>query len=279
LNIKKDSRSISSYELKSRPHANSVLFNEVLSYIASPDTGLPLKISESKLMLSDGLNQYDIRDQLPILIPTKLHPYFVDRLQVPFSLYSDPFLQYFLFASVKQSGEINSNPNETSSQLHFFRMSNFLSEANGLTLDIGCDDPVLGASLLPVTVDYIGLDCFCIRPSPFRIIGVGEYLPFLAETFDNVVFNTSLDHILDWRRALAEARKVLKKGGVLYICTYIWVDKADLITDIVHFHHFRYYEIVGALESLGFCIFGSDIYESPKGDLHRHGLYIKAYKS
>ena len=279
MNIKKDSQALSIEELKKRLHAKLLTLDDCLPLIASPDTGLALQLSESKLQLTDGLNYYAVREQLPLLIPMKLCPYFSDRLQVPFDNFQDSFLQYFLLASIKQSGDINAYPIEAAAQRHFFRMSNFLSDAKGVTLDVGCDNPELGASLFPAGVEYIGLDPFCIRSTPFRVIGVGEYLPFLSETFDNVVFNTSLDHILDWRRALSEAKKVLKKGGVLYLSTFIWTENADLITDIVHFHHFRYYEILGAIEELGFCKFDSQIYESPKGDSHRHGLYLKAYKS
>lgn len=157
-------------------------------------------------------------------------------------------------------------------------MTNFLNDCHGLTLDVGCDDPSLGASLLPDTANYVGLDPFCSRNEPFRIIGTGEFLPFRKESFDHVLFNTSLDHIFDWRRALSQAREVLKKGGNIYISTYIWTERADLLPDSVHFHHFRYYELVGALDELGFNNVQAEVYESPKGDTHRHGLYLKACK-
>jgi SAM-dependent methyltransferase len=278
MEVKKDSRMISPEVLSQRKHAKLMDIQDVLSMLASPDTGLPLQLSECQTKLTDGINNYELREDLPILIPSKLHQYFTNRLQVPFNEYKDNFLQYFLLATIKQSGEINASPNEDAAQKHFFRMSDFLSDCKGMTLDVGCDDPSLGASLFPESVQYIGLDPFCTRLDPFRIIGLAESLPFKNESLDNVVFNTSLDHIFDWRHALAQAKSVMKKGGTLYISSYIWTDNATIITDAVHFHHFRYYEILGALEELNFCEFGSQIYESPKGDNHRHGLYLKAYK-
>ena len=78
---------------------------------------------------------------------------------------------------------------------------------------------------------------------------------------------------------LKEAKRVLKKNGSIYISTYIWSDRAELITDLVHFHHFRQYELLSALEELNFSQLSSTIYESPKGDTHRHGLYLKACKA
>lgn len=278
MELKKDARTISPEELKQRPHACRLKLDEVLHLFASPDTGMPLRLSEDRLTLTDDEHVYCIRDGLPILMPTRLAPFFTTRLQVPLEHYSDSFLQYFLLATIKQSGEVNAAPTEGAAQKHFFRMANFLNDCHGLALDVGCDDPSLGASLLPATAQYVGLDPFCSRTEPFRIIGTGEFLPFRKESFDHVLFNTSLDHIFDWRRALSQARDVLKKGGRVYISTYIWEERADLLTDSVHFHHFRYYELLGALDELGFDNVQADIYESPKGDTHRHGLYLKACK-
>jgi SAM-dependent methyltransferase len=278
MDIIKDSRTVSEEILKNKSHARLLHLEECLTFFASPDTGLPLQMSSCATQLTDGTDNYELRENLPILMPAKLKPYFTDRLQVPYAPYQDAFLQYYLLASIKQSGEINALPIEQAAQKHFFRMADFLSDSKGLVLDVGCDDPSLGASLFPACVDYIGLDPFCTRLSPFRVIGVGEYLPFSSNTLDGVVFNTSLDHILDWRRAISEAKRVLKKNGSIYISTYIWSDRADLITDLVHFHHFRHYELISALEELNFTQLSSQIYESPKGDSHRHGLYLKAYK-
>ena len=278
MEIIKDSGTVSYDTLRKKAHSRLLDLEQSMPYFASPDTRLPLQRGLSATRLTDGFNEYDMRGNLPILIPNKLKPYFSDRLQVPFDTYQDAFLQYFLLATIKQSGEINALPTEHAAQKHFFRMSNFLASCKGLTLDVGCDNPDLGSSLFPETVDYIGLDPFCTSQAQFRVIGVGEYLPFIDGVFDNVFFNTSLDHILDWRSALREANRVLKKEGTLYISTYIWSDKADSITDLVHFHHFRNYELIGALDELNFGQFESKIYESPKGDPHRHGLYLKAFK-
>jgi ubiquinone/menaquinone biosynthesis C-methylase UbiE len=111
--------------------------------------------------------------------------------------------------------------------------------------------------------------------SPFRVIGFGESLPFGDASFDCVMFNTSLDHILDWRRAIDEARRVLVSGGLLYICTLIWTDRADLVTDAVHFHHFRDYEIFGALKDWEPV---DERRYDYKGASHRHGLYFSVRK-
>ena len=278
MEILKDTRAISPQALKHRPHSRRMELEECLPLLASPDTGASLRVDNDQGILTDDKNTYPLRGTLPLLIPARLQPYFADRLAVPFEHYQDSLMQYFLLATIKQAGEINAAPSEEPAHRHFFRAADFFSDCKGITLDVGCDNPELGASLFSPSVSYIGLDPFCVRAEPFRIIGVGEYLPFQDESVDNVVFNTSLDHILDWRRGINEAKRVLKKGGSLYICTFVWTAKADLISDSVHFHHFRDYEIFGALDEFEIKKDGERRYESPKGDVHRHGLYLRAIK-
>ena len=53
--------------------------------------------------------------------------------------------------------------------------------------------------------------------------GLGEYLPFRDEWFDQVLFATSLDHMLVPRRALAEALRVLAPGGAINV----WFGELD----------------------------------------------------
>lgn len=276
--IIEDSCALSPSTLQMRPHAHSLGVQDVLPILASPDSGKPLSFNGMDDGLSDGEFSYPMRGGLPLLVPYKLQPYFSDHLDVPFDVGTDSFLQYFLLASIKQSGVINAINADFADmhfQRHLYRMHDFLKGANGIVLDVGCDDPEVGASLLPESASYVGLDPFCRRSDPFRVIGVGEYLPFGGETVNGVVFNTSLDHILDWRQALQEADRVLTPGGKLYISTLVWIDRAGLTTDSVHFHHFREYEIFGALS--GYVIADVRRY-AYKNDHHRYGVYLSAEK-
>jgi len=49
------------------------------------------------------------------------------------------------------------------------------------------------------------------------IKGIGEELPFESEHFDIVISTNTLDHIQNPRKFLKETRRVLKKGGVLFL--------------------------------------------------------------
>jgi hypothetical protein len=90
-----------------------------------------------------------------------------------------------------------------------------------------------------------------------------------------VLFNTTLDHILDWHRAVDEALRVLVRGGQMIIASLIWTADADLLGDSVHFHHFRDYEILGALSAMAV---ERVVRYDYKGDRHRHGMYVRATK-
>jgi SAM-dependent methyltransferase len=263
--------------------ANMQTLDDFLRFIVSPDSGLPIsQVPGSEILVDSQGNSYPLRgkDRLPLLIPVRLQRHYTDRLRIGDKDVVDAYLQYFYLSQVKQAGvvsEINAPAEDVHYQRHLFRMKQFLATAQGLVLDVGCDDPDIGRGLLPVGGKYVGLDPFCTRASPFRIIGFGENLPFCDASFNAVVFNTSLDHILDWRRALKEACRVLIPGGELYLSTLIWTDRADLVTDAVHFHHFRDYEIFGALKGCGLFPTSERRYDY-KGATHRHGLYVSARK-
>jgi SAM-dependent methyltransferase len=270
-----DTRLVAPADLLAAPHASRLTLDQLMPVLASPDSGEALAFDQSGDALFDGTNRYPLRGSLPLLIPVRLQPFFTNRIAVPCDRDHDAFLQYFLLATIKQSGDINASPEDVHFQRHLFRMREVLRSCSGLTLDVGCDDPRLSAGLLPPLARYVGLDPFSEKTAPFRLVGVGEFLPFGNATVDNVIFNTSLDHIFDWHRALDEAHRVLVPGGRLFVATLVWTSCASLLTDSVHFHHFREAEIFGALTQ--FDLEPAQRYDY-KGDQHRHGLYLCARK-
>ena len=202
-----------------------------------------------------------------------------DRLvngAIPFNYYSSALLQYGLISQIKQQGETNASVDSRPAQKHKHRMKEFCQGLFGCILDVGCDSPAISTQLLPVSCNYVGLDPYAKR-GEFRIIGYGEILPFSDHSFDAVIFNTSLDHILDYHEAIEEAARVLRSDGTIVIATYAWTSKATLLTDNVHFHHFREYELLGALQER-FEIIDVKRYEDPKHATHRYGLYLSAKK-
>ena len=113
---------------------------------------------------------------------------------------------------------------------------------SGLILDVGCG-PQTRASYQPASGDaaeVAGIDPLMgHQPREFAFVqGIGECLPFRTATFDHVIFATSLDHVVDPRRSLAEATRCLKPGGFINL----WLDAqaTDYVeTDLSFLGHYR----------------------------------------
>lgn len=260
--------------IKSENCAKLMSFDEALPYLVSPDTGDKLSLKNSDL--TNEKESFPINGNVPILFPKKIHPFLGDdSLKMPYENYRDTFLQYIMLSVIKQSADNNLSEYDVWYQRHMHRARLFLSKASGTVLDIGCDNIEISRKVFPESVTYLGLDQSYRDKSNFRLIGLGEFLPIADQSFDNVAFLTSLDHIFDYHRALDEAWRILKPNGTLYLATLIWEDRAELFRDHVHFHHFRMYEIMGALSK--FTVHSINRYVW-KNDSHRYGIYLSATK-
>lgn len=243
--------------------------------LISPDTKKELiaSSSEGSDFLRDETTSYLIKDGCPLLYPKEITSTALNNDMV-LSDYASPLQQYFLLSKIKQSGEINAPLDSAPARKHQFRFKDFCKVLTGLVRDIGSDKPSHSMQFLPSGCEYLGLDPYA-GDGEFRLIGLGEILPINNSSVDAVLFNTSLDHILDYHTALEEAYRVLRPSGRVVIATYAWIERATLLTDSVHFHHFREYEIFGALEKY-FEIEDLRRYEDPKDATHRYGLYVMA---
>jgi SAM-dependent methyltransferase len=261
-------------ELTKKEHSNLMKFEEVAKkrLLASPinkdvlDEGLK----------SNGAQKFTFYNGSPILFPNVIIDHLLNK-ELPLEYFSNSYLQYYLLSQIKGKSEINAPSNSLPANKHFYRMKEFCREiGQGNLLDVGCDRPSLSHLFYPSGINYIGLDP-SFSNDEFKVLGMAEFLPFTDNTFDFVSFNTSLDHILDYHTALDEAFRVLKKGASLILASYVWKDKATLLSDNVHFHHFREFELFGALES-SFSIESIKRYQDPKNKDHRYGIYILAKK-
>jgi ubiquinone/menaquinone biosynthesis C-methylase UbiE len=94
-------------------------------------------------------------------------------------------------------------------------------------LEVGCGTGVITRMIaaLPGVAAVVGVDPAAELVARARReashltfdIGDGESLPYDDQSFDAVVFATTLCHVPDPRRALAEARRVTRPGGLLLI--------------------------------------------------------------
>jgi len=113
-------------------------------------------------------------------------------------------------------------------------------------LDIGCGTGVITAAFARLGLSPSGIEVVPefievargTHPALEFLVGAGERLPFTDESYDFVVLSEVLEHVDDWRRTLAEAARVLRKGGVLYLSTTnrLWPVQGE----IRHLHGFGY---------------------------------------
>ena len=243
------------------------------AFLVCPETHDSLKFEGNKLV--SGNYQYEFKDLSPVLYPKVVSNSWVNGV-LPLSYQDNALTQYVLLSQIKQTGEINAPLDSIPYRKHQWRYQDFCKELEGVILDIGSDKPSHSSQLLPKNVSYIGLDPYA-GSGEFRLIALGEMLPIAKGSIDAVTFNTSLDHILDYSTAIDEVIRVLKPNGTIVIATYAWLDKATLLKDSVHFHHFREYQILGALNEK-FNLHDIKRYVDPKHAKHRYGLYVMAKK-
>ena len=270
-----DTRSITPVDLQAAPHSSRLDLERLLPLLRAPDSGGPLMFTQDKNALTDGEVLYPIVGGCPVLYPQDVADLLDGSAEI-FAKHIGSRRQYFQISKIKQSGDITAPPSNIHAQRHLFRMSEFTRELAGIVLDVGCDDVFVSSALYTPSCQFVGLDPFC-NLGGFRLIGVGEALPCQTESIDNVVFNTSLDHILDYFEGLKEAHRVLKPGGSMVISTLIWTGNSSLLNDDVHFHHFKDFEIIGAIRALNFKVIKQKNF-SYKDDINRHGLYITVQK-
>jgi len=90
---------------------------------------------------------------------------------------------------------------------------------DGRVLDVGCGPqawPTHFETHAPGT-EFFGVDPLVGQREPryTQVRALAEFLPFRDETFDHIVFATTLDHFVDPVAALREARRVVRPDGTI----------------------------------------------------------------
>lgn len=145
---------------------------------------------------------------------------------------------------------------------------------NGLVLDVGCGPQSWPAYFsIDQNVEYIGVDPIIVDPSEkyLKIKSLAEHLPFQKRSFNNVIFATSLDHIVNPVDALIEAKRVCKEGGSINIwigekddnapkpsVTNEWyrvLKKPELSEDLFHIKRLFYSDLLNIINEAGLSIY------------------------
>lgn len=276
VQILEDESTLEPSRVPEAEQAQVLTLDECIALLASPDTGAALSLSEDGRALVAGSESFPIIGGLPLLFPAAVQPYAEpSRLDVPPGG-DDALRKYLHISGLKFAREpTNSEHTDINYLKHVYRARALLRNARGTVLDVGCDSPKISRSQFPHTATYIGLEPTYEDRTEFRIIGMSEFLPFRGGSLDNVAILTTLDHVLDYHRSVDEAWRVLRPGGTLYLATLIWTHDAELHHDHTHFHHFRDFEILGALRAFSI---EQVLRYSWKGNTHRFAWYLSATK-
>ena len=164
----------------------------------------------------------------------------------------------------------------------------------GNVLDVGA-----GPQRCPTHVEYcereevffVGIDPLAgAQPRCFSfVLGLGEFLPFRHGLFDQVLFVTSLDHFIDPRPPLEEAKRVLRRGGDIGVwigekhgnaprptVTNEWYEKLQVppgAEDRFHFKRFTSRDFEGYLADAGLVAVDRHVIEV---DEWRSNLFYRA---
>jgi len=168
---------------------------------------------------------------------------------------------------------------------------------HGAVLDVGVGpqaNPTHLAQCRGEGAFFVGIDPLIgEQPRDFAFVkGLGEYLPFRAKLFDQVLFVTSLDHFINPTVALAEARRVLSDEGTLCIFhgekdadaprpakSPEWYEKLSVppgAEDPFHVRRFPARELDVYIESLGMKTVDVEVY---KIDEWRRGFFYRVEKT
>ncbi len=170
--------------------------------------------------------------------------------------------------SYKQDPDHNLAVGEREDCLQFSRFCGF----DGLVLDVGCGPQPLPAyfRFRSARTRFVGIDPLIQGPSAnyFQVRALSEFLPFRNQTFDHVIFATSLDHIIDPAQALIEARRVCQLSAEIDIWNgekrsntpepavtnewYMGLKKPEGAEDLFHLRRLRSTDMNALFKQVGF---------------------------
>jgi SAM-dependent methyltransferase len=277
LPVSADNTALAFESIDNSQCAEAATLKQIVQLLASPDTGTRLHLFNSGLRSSETGEAFRMHGARPLLLPKYARDLIHgNAYELSAASNAQPGAQYLTLSNIKmQGGPQNSDYRDIWFQRHVYRSRRLLRSAEGLVLDIGCDKPSISRRLFPGTATFLGLEPSLEVSDEFCLCGMAEHLPLVTASVDNVAFMTSLDHILDYQLAVDEAERVLKPGGRFFLASLVWTDRASLVSDTVHFHHFRDFELLGAMR--GLQIVNIERYDW-KSDTHRFGVYVEARK-
>jgi len=187
--------------------------NEIQRRLICPETNKNLLEHKSKLYNSDNKSIfYPIIDEIPILISNNKSIFsiedFENKLDTTWELKPNKFYSFIKIFSPSIGLNIKAKKNYQKIVTILPKKSKILivgGSIPGEGMDVLYDSPFF---------ETIGMDVS--YGSHTKIIADGHNIPFEDETFDCVVVQAVLEHVLDPQRCVDEIYRVLKHSGIVY---------------------------------------------------------------
>lgn len=133
---------------------------------------------------------------------------------------------------------------------HYYLAITYIDKKYKRVLDFGCGKGGFIGHIKDFTKELYGFDVEkekieqARKKYPFvnfKLLKVGEKLPYKDNFFDAVFMFHVLEHVNSESNALEEAYRVLKSGGVLFLASpynglFAWADTANLRYSMPNFH-------------------------------------------
>lgn len=125
-------------------------------------------------------------------------------------------------------------------------------------VDIGCALAEIDKALIKHGHLVTSVDCcpvMMLKSELPVVFAFAEYLPFPDESFDVVIMQEVLEHVMDLDKSLREARRVLKPEGHFYFQVPFGIESD-------HFAHVRIFDearMLNVLEGVGFQVEGVEL--------------------
>ena len=151
--------------------------------------------------------------------------------------------------------------------------------AAGMPIVVAIVGLAMGQMAVLVVANF--LDVATFAPTLAAMIGLGvgiDYALFVMNRFRQAVLAGHAAKDAAMESVETAGRAVLFAGGTVIIASLVWwdVDRSTLLSDSVHFHHFRDYEIDGAARARGIIEKVADY--AYKDSTHRYSRYMSVRK-
>lgn len=209
--------------------------------LVCPETGTPVRAAEGAYVA--GNNRYPVSGTCADFFPPRPPAALADRWALWEKLQANGLVSYELAPQLNLSGQGLGDA-----------FGSFLT-LDGTILDIGCGpQPTRPRYIAAEAADrYVGVDPLPgIGERRFTFLrAVAESLPFRDGSFDTAVMCSSLDHMIDWRRALAEAVRVVRPGGLIQLALDVVEDDHHVQGRLVDILKRGLRQFVGAIGQMG----------------------------